>query len=759
MNASRNPFVRYPGWLFAVFLLGSIPLIWQTTQVSIDTDPLTLLESDPRHLETYDRIQSFLNDDTVVVISVKSDRLFTQAGLDHIRAISDALAQQPGLIDVKSLTHSVKPVRKGLSFSMEPFVPVGTLSGEQIATIRQFSVTHSLVRNIMVSPDGKITLITATYKRDLSTPALRQVFRDETEQLLKPFDSPDYRIRKISLPFIADEIRESFLHDLKLVLPGAALFMLFIIGLTLRSFPCLVMLLISEVALIAMLPGVLGLAGFSLNPYNLLLLPLLGAINLTMLTHQLTALRKTDAGLPMDERFAAMLRVVFRPSLFAAITTAIGLGSLAVSGVSQVRDFGISGMVGIGVIFAWNFGPGLSFLRLGCHALPSAILLASKDLRQQHTDSWFHRLGQAAMAKRWPAVVATTTLLLPALFAAGHLNLDIRAVRFLSPDSPTRKMAEMMDARMGGINIVQLDFDTGKPNGINQLEFLRRMQSVQDFAEGTERFSSTYSYASLMAMMNGIWTVDESGELSLPSNPLTLNLFVLALKATNYPFLQALCDKTNQKAHLVLRTTDLASGEFVSLLESVEQFAKDTMDTMPEGVTVSAKAGLHTILQADREIVAAQLGSLVITIIAMLAAMTVLWHSLKLAAVSLGISLVPLAVLAVLAAWFEVPLNSVTVMVAALVLGISIDDAVHLVTHWVQLKKQGVEPATALAKSLEAKGPAILCTSLILIGFSVSLVWISFPPVQDFGWLSAAAYGAALVAVLWALPSFLAPRK
>ncbi|SVB73997.1 uncharacterized protein METZ01_LOCUS226851, partial [marine metagenome] len=71
MNASRNPFVRFPGWLFAVFLLGSIPLIWQTTQVSIDTDPLTLLESDPRHLETYDRIQSLLNNDTVVVISVK----------------------------------------------------------------------------------------------------------------------------------------------------------------------------------------------------------------------------------------------------------------------------------------------------------------------------------------------------------------------------------------------------------------------------------------------------------------------------------------------------------------------------------------------------------------------------------------------------------------------------------------------------------------------------------------------------------------
>jgi len=756
MNASRNPFVRFPGWLFAVFLLGFIPLIWQSTQVSIDTDPLTLLESDQRHRETFDRIQSFLNNDTVVVVSVESDQIFSQAGFDHIRAISNALGQQPGFVDVKSLTHSYKPVRRGFSLAMEPFVPAGTLSEEQIAGIRQFSVTHPLVRNIMVSPDGKITLITATYKRDLSTQALRQAFCDKTIQLLAPYNSSDYRTRTISLPFIAEEISESFYRDLKLVLPGTALLILLVIGLTLRSFPCLVLLLISELALVAMLPGVLGLAGFSLSPYNLLLLPLLGAINLTMLTHQLTALRKTDAALSMDERFSAMLHTVFRPSLFAAITTAIGMGSLSVSGVSQVRDFGVSGIIGIAIIFAWNFGPGLSFLRLGCRAWPSSIGLDSKELRSSNDRLLFRRLGQAAMARRWPAMVVITTLLLPALYAAAHLNLDIRAIRFLSPDSPTRQMAELMDAKMGGINIVQLDFDTGRPNGINQLGFLRGMQAVQDFAEETGDFSSTYSYASLIAMMNGIWEGDESGALSLPTNPLTLNLFVLALKATNYPFLQALCDESQQTAHLVLRTVDLPSGEFVRLLESVEEFAKKNA---PEGVTVSAETGLHTILQADREIVDAQLSSLAITLIAMLVVMAMLWRSARLAALALGVSLVPLAVLAMLAAGFAVPLNSVTAMIAALVLGISIDDAVHLVTHWLQLRKQGVEPAAALAESLDAKGPAILCTSLILIGFSMALVWMSFPPVQHFGWLSAAAYGAALMAVLWALPAFLATRK
>jgi predicted RND superfamily exporter protein len=61
--------------------------------------------------------------------------------------------------------------------------------------------------------------------------------------------------------------------------------------------------------------------------------------------------------------------------------------------------------------------------------------------------------------------------------------------------------------------------------------------------------------------------------------------------------------------------------------------------------------------------------------------------------------------------------------------------------------------------ALEAKGPAILCTSLILISFSISLLWMSFPPVIHFGWLSAVAYTAALGSALWILPSLLGIKK
>ena len=752
MRNSRNPFIRFPGIIFFAFLFIVTGLIWQSSKVSIDSDPMTLLESDRRHLETYERISSFLDDDIALVISIESDFLFTTSGFEHIRNISNAISAQDGLVDVKSLTHSYKPVRKGLSFNMEPFVPSGQLTNQQIGKIREFSVNHPLVRNIMVSPDGKITLITATYKRDLSTSELRSAFQRETEAILNQFQTPTFQVKIIALPFIAEELSSAFIRDLKFVLPTTGLFILFIVGLTFRSIHYMILLIISELLLIGTLPGIFYLTGFTLTPHNILLLPLLAAIHLTLSAHQLTALQNTDPTVGLDQRFESMLKIVFRPCLFAAITTGIGLGSLAICEVSQVKNFGLAGTIGIGIIFAWAFGPGLSFLRLGFGV--KAMSLKTKSNNQNK--SLFAWLSQTTNKYRWITISLAFFIFIPALIAVSKLNIDIRAIQFLSTESHTRQMAEMIDSRMGGINVVQIDFKTDKPGGINQLEFLNKLQEVQNFARDTGKFSSTYSYSSLMAIMNSVWIGDQSGILSLPTSPLTLKIFVLALKATNYPFLEALSDKTQQTAHLILRTTDMPSGDFIRLLKSIETKASTIM---PENVTVSAQAGLHTVLKADQDIVDAQLGSLSITLAAMFVVMALLWRSFKFATIALATGLGPIAILTILGSLYQVPLNSVTVMVGALALGIGIDDTVHIITHWLSMKRQGASENEALTKTLEVKGPAILCTSLILIGFSLSLLWMSFPPVTHFGWLSAMAYIAALGNALWILPSFLGIKR
>jgi hypothetical protein len=65
----------------------------------------------------------------------------------------------------------------------------------------------------------------------------------------------------------------------------------------------------------------------------------------------------------------AALQEVLKPSAFAALTTAIGLGSLTFSEVAPVREFGQLGAAGIGLVFFMSFGPGLAVLAVGFAAM------------------------------------------------------------------------------------------------------------------------------------------------------------------------------------------------------------------------------------------------------------------------------------------------------------------------------------------------------------------------------------------------------
>jgi predicted RND superfamily exporter protein len=102
-----------------------------------------------------------------------------------------------------------------------------------------------------------------------------------------------------------------------------------------------------------------------------------------------------------------------------------------------------------------------------------------------------------------------------------------------------------------------------------------------------------------------------------------------------------------------------------------------------------------------------------------------------------------------------IPLDPGTAMVAAIALGISDDDAIHLLAQYRRLLGEGLAPAAAVDGAVLHAGRAIVTTSLTLaLGFS-ALALSPWKSVASFGVLSALAIAAALVAVLVVLPALL----
>ncbi|HOY59453.1 MAG TPA: hypothetical protein PK640_15130, partial [Verrucomicrobiota bacterium] len=151
LHAGQNPFRRHPRIALAVTAVLTLPLLFQWTRFGVSADTRALLAGDERNLSSYEKVRDALAGTELVLVSLEHDALFTERGLDAVRRISDAFEQQPRVSDVKSLTHSVRPVRRGLSFEMVPLVPEGPFDSNALARSKEFSLTHPLVRNLMVS--------------------------------------------------------------------------------------------------------------------------------------------------------------------------------------------------------------------------------------------------------------------------------------------------------------------------------------------------------------------------------------------------------------------------------------------------------------------------------------------------------------------------------------------------------------------------------------------------------------------------------
>ena len=102
------------------------------------------------------------------------------------------------------------------------------------------------------------------------------------------------------------------------------------------------------------------------------------------------------------------------------------------------------------------------------------------------------------------------------------------------------------------------------------------------------------------------------------------------------------------------------------------------------------------------------------------------------------------------------PLNSITVMVAALMLGIAVDDSIHFLSHYRALAARTDRPAHA---TLRGKLAPMACTTAVLVSLLGLFVLSRFPPVADFGALMGVALVCALASAVLVLPSLIWDRR
>jgi len=132
-----------------------------------------------------------------------------------------------------------------------------------------------------------------------------------------------------------------------------------------------------------------------------------------------------------------------------------------------------------------------------------------------------------------------------------------------------------------------------------------------------------------------------------------------------------------------------------------------------------------------------------------------LFRSVKLTLIALTVNIIPIGIIFGFMGWLQIPLDIMTITIAAIAMGIGVDDTIHYIHRFkVEFSKNKFYP-DVMKRTNNSIGNAMYYTSLtVIIGFSI-LVLSNLIPTIYFGLLTMLVMAAALISNLILLPKLL----
>lgn len=482
-------------------------------------------------------------------------------------------------------------------------------------------------------------------------------------------------------------------------------------------------------------------AGGEMNLLMTMLPPLVYVLSISAAVHLVNYYREAVDQYPIVEAPARAAARGWLPCLLAALTTSIGLCSLAISQIGPIRMFGIYSAVGVmlSVFVLFVYLPS-AFRLLSPHVRP-------KDARSEQRSELAISRIVLGLQKRH-AVILTVCL---AVLLAGSVGLlQIKSTvrlqaRFLR-SSPVLADYRWLEDHIGPMVPLEIVVRFRRESS---LDLLQRLQLLQRIEQEIHRLPERIATFSAVDLVPPIPTGGGARQI-IRQRVLNRRLEdeIASLINANYvaETTQEQLWRISVRANAI---SDLDYGLFAERLKRrVDPLLSDARATYTGVIPLIYKAQRQLLLDLIRSFGTA------FAVIAIV--MMIVLRSLSAALLTMVPNLFPVAVVFGGMGWAQTPVQIGSVMTASAALGIAVDDTVHFLTWFRRGLDSGMSRFAALRNSFAHCAGAMIHTTIIcasgLLVFSAS----SFVPILHFAWLMVFLLIAALVGDLVLLPAILA---
>jgi predicted RND superfamily exporter protein len=499
---------------------------------------------------------------------------------------------------------------------------------------------------------------------------------------------------------------------------------------------CFVVVLASSAAAM----GLAGWLGFTITSASVAAPTIISTVAVADSMHLLSVLQRLRSrGVALAEAVTGTLVVNLRPIVITSVTTAIGFLSLNSSDSPPFRDLG--NITAIGVMAA---------LLISVVTLPALVALCGcsgrrisgplLDLRRPACWLIRHRarlmLGVLALS----AVCATL---------ATRLELNDAFVEYFDERVEFRRDTDVIMQRLTGIYQLEYALPAGKNFGINEPDYLQVLDRFGQWLEAQPEVLHVNSITDVLKRLNE--HVAGSG-YRLPADREAAAQFLLLYEAS-VPYGLDLNARISVARDASRVTATLRNLDNDSLRDLERRAAGWLRDNAPVAMRAPATgAAILFAYIAQRNIQAMLLGG-VLAVLVIAVALGFVFTSWRLGLASLLPNLVPAVIAFGLWTVLVGEMGIALAIVAAMTLGVVVDDTVHFISHALDARRRLRRSArAAVHHAFVTTGPALVSTSVVLVvGFSV-LALSAYQVNHGMGQLTALVIVCALVADFAMLP-------
>ncbi len=759
---SFEPIVRRRWWVIAAFTVLVAVAAPGLPRLETDNAPEAFFVEDHSELARFDRLERDFGRDRGVRLVLEGDGLWTRRGLVWLAALESGIAVTGG--GPNGVYAALGPVRHH-RWHLPAWPPADP------AAFRRLLLADPVDRGAgWVGEDGRlVTVIVGLFKL---TPERLEGTLEALEAKLPPDPGrapsprsagggqgeaasppggppPGVRGFLVGLPVVARALDRAERDMMVRLLPALLLVAMALLAAIFRSLSGVLLPLALVAVTLVVTLGAMGHAGARLDFVVVLLVPLSFVVALATGVHVLAYHRRVlAAGVPRTRAAVETYRVKAWPVVWTGLTTCVGFASLAASPVPPVRALGL-----------WT-AFGIAFMTLAALSLLPALLAAfggggrgrAADASRLETwiDSRARSWARAAVAR--PAVAYLAFGAVGLLAAAGlpRLAVDTSTLGYFPADHPIARQVRRLEAAGLGPVSASLVLDATAGATFDRPEPLRRLVSLAAELRREPLVAGVVSAGDLVADHARLDPAPATG-----TDPMAAARTRIALSPEPALLLRSLLAGDGARTRLLLFTPMRGYAALEPLYRRAEAAARRAFP----GAHAAVTGEYPLILAAQRSLLRTIVVSLGATFLVIAALLAVLLRSGSLALRALAPNLWPVILVLGAMGWLGVPVDSTTVMVAAVALGLAVDDTLHTLGHLRQRVGSGASErgrselvATCLG---EVAGGHVTSSLILCLGFAVA-AGSELLPVARFGALAALAVAGALIADLLLVPALLA---